>query len=76
MSTLWRSWAHFGHWICSSYLNSSGLNVFNACRLVPLDKSPGVQPIGVVEVCRRIIGEAVSGIVKLDIIELVARHQF
>lgn len=29
-----------------------------ACRLIPLDKSPGVRPIWVLEVCRRVISKA------------------
>jgi len=32
---------------------------FLACRLIPLDKNPGLRQIGVGEVLRRIIGKAV-----------------
>ena len=52
------------------------ITAFNACRLIPLDKLPGVRPIGVVEVCRRIIGKAVMKIVKWDVMESVAGRQF
>ena len=44
--------------------------------MIPLDKDPGVRPIGVVEVCRRIIGKAVMKIVKQDLQEAVGLHQF
>ena len=43
------------------------LKVFLACRLIPLDKNPGLRPIGVREVLRRIAGKAVMKVVKEDI---------
>ena len=33
------------------------LEAFTACRLIPLDKNPGIRPIGVGEVLRRIVGK-------------------
>ena len=33
---------------------------FVACRLLPLDKNPGIRPIGVGEVLRRIVGKVIS----------------
>ena len=62
--------------ICMAFVDPSVLMAFNACRLIPLDKNPGVRPIGVVEVCCRIIGKAVMRIVKLDLIDAVAGRQF
>ena len=38
-----------------------------ACRLIPLAKNPGIRPIGVGETLRRIMGKAVSWVLKEDI---------
>ena len=40
-----------------------------ACRLIPLNKNPGIRPIGVGEVLRRIIGKAVSWTLKEEFCE-------
>ena len=33
---------------------------FIACRLMPIDKNPGIRPIGVGEVLRRIVGIVIT----------------
>ena len=38
-----------------------------ACRLIPLNKRPGVRPIGICEVVRRIIGKAILTVTSNDI---------
>ena len=45
----------------------SSLELFGACRLIPLDKKPGLRPIVVGEVLRRIAGKAVMMLFKNDI---------
>ena len=50
----------------SSY-HSSLLEAFISCRLIPLDKNPGIRPIGVGEVLRRIIGKTVSAFFKEEL---------
>ena len=45
-----------------------------ACRLIPLDKNPGVRPIGVCEVDRRIISKAIL-FIKSDIQEAAGANQ-
>ena len=44
-----------------------GLDAFVACRLIPLDKDPGVRPIGIGEIHPQIIAKAISWILSTDI---------
>ena len=48
-------------------IDPTTLEAYVACRLIPLDKSPGVRPIGVGEVLRRIVGKCVGWVVKDDV---------
>ena len=57
--------------ICTTYVDPKGLEAFVACRLIAVDKCPGVRPIGIGETLRRIIGKAVSITLKADIQESV-----
>jgi len=43
--------------------------VLTAGRLVPLDKCPGLRPIGIGEILRRIIGKCVMMVLKKDVQE-------
>ena len=61
--------------ICSSYVDPSALQPFTACRLIALDKCPGVRPIGIGEVIWRIIGKAIIFITKGDIQSAVGSLQ-
>ena len=45
------------------------LEAFLACKLIPLDKNPGLRPIGVGEVLRRIMGRAVMRTFRRSILE-------
>ena len=44
-----------------------GLSPYLACRLIPLDKNPGLRPIGIGETLRRITGKAVISVLRNDI---------
>ena len=55
--------------ICTTLVDPSGLKAFVACRLVALDKCPGVRPIGIGEVARRIIGKAIARVLSHEIQE-------
>ena len=54
---------------CYTLVYPSGLKAFAACRLVALDKCPGVRPIGIGEVARRIIGKAIARVLSHEIQE-------
>ena len=53
--------------LCTDYVDPAGLTAFTACRLIALDKCPGVRPIGVGEVVRRIIGKAILSVIGVEI---------
>ena len=53
----------------------SSLESFVACRLIPLDKKPGLRPIDVGEVLRRIAGKAIMILFKNDITHAAGASQ-
>ena len=55
--------------------DKSPIEAFVACRLIPLNKNPGLRPIGVGEVLRRIVGKIVMNISKNDVIKSVGSLQ-
>ena len=48
--------------MCTELIDPATVESLLSCRLIPIDKSPGVRPIGVCEVARRIIGKAVLSV--------------
>lgn len=67
--------ASFAKRITTSYVDPSCLSAYTASRLIPLDKSPGVCPIGVGEVCRRIVGKVIMKYAKTDLQQAVGPLQ-
>ena len=61
--------AAVGRRLCSSLVNPESISALVACRLIPLDKCPGMRPIGVGEVPRRIIVKAILRTIGKDIEE-------
>ncbi|CAM1312562.1 Uncharacterised protein r2_g2302 [Pycnogonum litorale] len=45
--------------ISTTFVDPATIDALTACRLIPLSKNPGVRPIGIGEVLRRIIGKAI-----------------
>ena len=72
---LCHSLARLAQRMCTEYVHPDGLSAFVASRLIALDKNPGVRPIGVGEVSRRIIAKAVLSIIRVDIQEATGSLQ-
>ena len=53
--------------LANGYLDPNTLEAFVACRLTPLDENPGVHPIDIGEVTRRIVGKSISWVLHEDI---------
>ena len=52
--------AIFARKLAIENLDPAPLEPYTSCRLIPLNKNPGVRPIGVGEVLRRIIGKTIA----------------
>ena len=61
--------------LCTNVQTPTSLNALLACRLIPLNKNPGLRPVGVGEVLRRIIGKSVASILKSDVKQAVGSLQ-
>ena len=61
--------------LCTALVDPRGLSPLLACRLIALDKRPGVRPIGICEIARRIIAKAILFIIKGDIQEAAGSQQ-
>ena len=61
----------FAKKIATEALDPNSLDAYIACRLIPLNKNPGVRPIGVGEVLRRIVGKCIAWTLQ-DEIQLAA----
>ena len=61
--------------LCTEKLRSNNIEALLASRLIPLDKHPGLRPIGVGEVLRRITGKVVVSVLRKDVIASVGSLQ-
>ena len=60
--------AHMTRQLCTEDTSDpESISAALACRLIPLVKNPGLRPIGIGEVLRRLIGKAVTRVLRSDI---------
>ena len=61
--------------LCTENVDPQPIAPLLNCRLIPLDKNPGIRPIGIGEVLRRIMGKTVVMFLKPEIINSVGPLQ-
>ena len=61
--------------LASQQVDPAGLMPLLNNRLIPLDKNPGVRPVGIGEVLRRIIGKSLMTVLKRDITQAAGVSQ-
>ena len=55
--------------LATEYVDPESIEAYTACKLIPLDKNPGVRPIGIGESLRRVVGKVISWTIKSDAME-------
>ena len=60
--------ANFIKKICTEKVSAVSIEAFIACRLIPPDKNPGLRPIGVGEILRRITGKVIRSELKKEVV--------
>ena len=65
----------FANNIATKVTDPNCFEAYTANRLIPLDKDPGIRPIGIGEVLRRIVGKAIAWDLKIDFKEAVGPIQ-
>ena len=61
--------------LCTEFVDPVSIAPHMACRLIALDKNPGVCPIGIGDTARRIIAKAILNITRQDIQEVAGSVQ-
>ena len=67
--------AIFARKLATEHLNPGPLEPFTSCRLISLNKNPGVRPVGVGEVLRRIVGKTIAWSLRDEVQEAVGPLQ-
>ena len=74
-NTLCQSVAGVARKLCTQHVAPDYINNLRDSRLIPLDKMPGIRPIGISEVLRRLIGKAALSVLKPYIREVAGNKQ-
>ena len=61
--------------LATEHVDPDNIDSLRNCRLIPLDKNPGIRPIGIGEVLRRIMGKAIMTFTKEDAMKAVGSLQ-
>ena len=61
--------------LCTVNINPTALSPLLACRLIALDKCPGVRPIGIGNTARRILAKAILHTIKGDVQDAAGSRQ-
>ena len=67
--------AIFARKLATEHLDPDTLEPYTSCRLIPLNKNPGIRPIGVGEVLRRIVGKTIAWSLRDEVQEAVGPLQ-
>ena len=54
--------------IARKFVDPMSIDAFVACRLIPLNKNPGIRLIEVCETVRRIIEKCILAVIKTDVL--------
>ena len=61
--------------LCTTLIDPQGIAPLTACRLIALDKNPGVRPIDIGDTARRIIAKATLSVIRVDVQEAAGSMQ-
>ena len=67
--------AKFARTLCTGIQHDDSIKPLLASRLIPLNKNPGLRPIGVGETLRRIIGKKIEKVLKNEVADAVGSLQ-
>ena len=61
--------------LCTELVDPESVTAYTSSRLVPIDKNPGVRPVGIGEVVRRIVGRAALRVISPDLRRVAGSDQ-